>query len=234
MRILVVEDTRDMNRLIVKTLTRAGYSVDGCFDGEEALDYLAGAQYDGIILDVMMPKMDGHELLRRLRSEGSDVPVLFLTARDAVADRVQGLDLGADDYLVKPFDFDELLARIRAMTRKYAGSRSATLTLGDLELDTRTRTAARGGREIPLLPKEYTLLEYMLRHPGAVLSREQLENQIWNYEKSGSSNNIDGYMSRLRKKIDADVPDGCRLLHTVRGAGWALRLPKEGCGECDR
>ncbi len=228
MRILVVEDTKDMNRLIVKALTKAGYSVDGCFDGEEALDYLAGAEYDGIVLDVMMPKMDGHQLLAKLRARGSDIPVLFLTARDSVADRVEGLDLGADDYLVKPFAFEELLARIRAMTRKHAGSRTDTLTVGDLVLDTRGRTAARAGREIPLLPKEYAILEHLVRHAGTVLSREQLEDRIWNYEKAGSSNNIDGYMSRLRKKIDADVPESQRLLHTVRGSGWVLRAPKEG------
>ena len=228
MRILVVEDTKDMNRLIVKALTKAGYSVDGCFDGEEALDYLAGAEYDGIVLDVMMPKMDGHQLLAKLRAQGSGIPVLFLTARDSVADRVEGLDLGADDYLVKPFAFEELLARIRAMTRKHAGSRTDTLTVGDLVLDTRGRTAARAGRDIPLLPKEYAILEHLVRHAGTVLSREQLEDRIWNYEKAGSSNNIDGYMSRLRKKIDADVPESQRLLHTVRGSGWVLRAPKEG------
>ena len=228
MRILVVEDTKDMNRLIVKALAKAGYSVDGCFDGEEALDYLAGAEYDGIVLDVMMPKMDGHQLLAKLRAQGSDIPVLFLTARDSVADRVEGLDLGADDYLVKPFAFEELLARIRAMTRKHAGSRTDTLTVGDLVLDTRGRTASRAGRDIPLLPKEYAILEHLVRHAGTVLSREQLEDRIWNYEKAGSSNNIDGYMSRLRKKIDVDVPEGRRLLHTVRGSGWVLRAPKEG------
>ena len=228
MRILVVEDTKDMNRLIVKALTKAGYSVDGCFDGEEALDYLAGAEYDGIVLDVMMPKMDGHQLLAKLRAQGSDIPVLFLTARDSVADRVEGLDLGADDYLVKPFAFEELLARIRAMTRKHAGSRTDTLTVGDLVLDTRGRTAARATRDIPLLPMEYAILEHLVRHAGTVLSREQLEDRIWNYEKAGSSNNIDGYMSRLRKKIDADVPESQRLLHTVRGSGWVLRAPKEG------
>ena len=226
MRILVVEDQRDMNRLMVRTLTKAGYSVDGCFDGEEALDYLLGAEYDGIVLDVMMPRLDGYELLRRLREGGVDTPVLMLTARDAVADRVKGLDLGADDYLVKPFDFDELLARIRAMTRKQAGSRSNRFTLADLEVDVGRRTAVRGGEEIPLLPKEFTILEYMIRNRGVVLSREQLENQIWNYEYSGSSNNVDGYMSRLRKKIDGDRP--VRLIHTIRGVGWVLRADGEG------
>ncbi|MCC8356265.1 MAG: response regulator transcription factor [Oscillospiraceae bacterium] len=221
MRILVVEDAKDMNRLIVKTLTKAGYSVDGCFEGEEALDHLLGAEYDGIILDVMMPRLDGYGFLQRLRDKGDDTPVLFLTARDAVADRVKGLDLGADDYLIKPFDFDELLARIRAMTRQRTGSRVNRFTVGDLTVDVERRTAVRGGEDIQLLPKEFTILEYMIRHAGAVLSREQLENQIWNYEYSGNSNNIDVYMSRLRKKIDGGRER--KLLHTIRGVGWVLR-----------
>lgn len=227
MRVLVAEDAKDMNRLIVKTLTRAGYSVDGCYNGEEALDFLAGAEYDAILLDVMMPKMDGYALLEKLRSQGMDTPVLFLTARDAISDRVKGLDLGADDYLVKPFDFEELLARIRAMTRKKAGKRSNVFTLGDLQVDAQSHTVTRGGQEINLLPKEFTILEYMIRNQGTVLSREQLENQIWNYERSGSSNNIDVYISKLRKKIDGDGQS--RLLHTIRGVGWVLRT-EEGKG----
>ena len=227
MRVLVAEDAKDMNRLIVKTLTRAGYSVDGCYNGEEALDFLAGAEYDAILLDVMMPKMDGYALLEKLRSQGMDTPVLFLTARDAISDRVKGLDLGADDYLVKPFDFEELLARIRAMTRKKAGKRSNVFTLGDLQVDAQSHTVTRGGHEINLLPKEFTILEYMIRNQGTVLSREQLENQIWNYEHSGSSNNIDVYISKLRKKIDGDGQS--RLLHTIRGVGWVLRT-EEGKG----
>lgn len=221
MRILVVEDAKDMNCLIVKVLKKAGYSVDGCFDGEDALAHLLGAEYDAILLDVMMPKLDGYEVLKQLRGKGMDTPVLFLTARDAVADRVKGLDLGADDYLVKPFDFDELLARIRAMTRKQAGSRSNQFTLADLTLDTKCRTVRRGNEEISLLPKEFSILEYMIRNQGIVLSREQMENQIWNYEYSGSSNNIDVYISRLRKKIDSGYP--VKLLHTIRGVGWVLR-----------
>lgn len=225
MRVLVVEDAKDMNRLIVKTLTRAGYSVDGCYNGEEALDFLAGAEYDAILLDVMMPKMDGYALLEKLRSQGMDTPVLFLTARDAISDRVKGLDLGADDYLVKPFDFEELLARIRAMTRKKAGKRSNVFTLGDLQVDAQSHTVTRGGQEINLLPKEFTILEYMIRNQGTVLSREQLENQIWNYERSGSSNNIDVYISKLRKKIDGEGQS--RLLHTIRGVGWVLRAEEE-------
>ncbi len=222
MRILVAEDAKDLNRLIVKVLTKAGYSVDGCCNGEEALEYYHGTSYDALILDIMMPKLDGYEVLRRLREQGSDVPVLFLTARDAVSDRVKGLDMGADDYLIKPFDFDELLARIRAMTRKRAGSRSNLLTLADLTVDTERRTAFRGSQEIPLLPKEFTLLEYMIRNQGIVLSREKMEDQIWNYEYAGSSNNIDVYISKLRKKIDDGYEP--RLIHTIRGAGWVLRI----------
>ena len=226
MRILVVEDEADLNLLLCKVLTRAGYTVDGCMDGEEAELHLMGAEYDGILLDVMLPKKDGYTLVQELRAKGADTPVLFLTARDSVADRVRGLDLGGDDYLVKPFDFDELLARIRAMTRKHAGQRTNLFTAGDLTLDAAQRRVTRGGEEIALLPKEFAILEYLMRHPGTVLSREQIEDQIWNYEYAGSSNNVDGYLSRLRKKIDEGR--GEKLLHTVRGMGWAIRPPAGG------
>ena len=221
MRILVVEDTKDMNLLIVKTLKKAGYTVDGCYDGEEAKLHLLGAQYDAILLDIMMPKLNGYDFLKYLREKGHETPVLFLTAKDAVADRVKGLDLGADDYLVKPFDFDELLARIRVMTRKKAGSRSNLFTYADLIVDTQKRTVHRGDKEISLIPKEFTILEHFIRNQGIVISREQLENRIWNYEYSGSSNNIDVYMSRLRKKIDGEF--SVKLIHTIRGVGWVLR-----------
>ena len=221
MRILVVEDSKDMNLLIVKTLKKAGYSVDGCFDGEEAKLQLLGAEYDAILLDIMMPKLNGYELLEYLRDKEGGTPVLFLTAKDTIADRVKGLDLGADDYLVKPFDFDELLARIRVMTRKRSGNRSNIFTFSDLTVDTQKRTVTRGGEEISLIPKEFTILEHLIRNQGVVLSREQLENRIWNYECSGSSNNIDVYMSRLRKKIDGDHK--VKLIHTIRGVGWVLR-----------
>ena len=214
-----------MNLLIVKTLKKNGYSVDSCSNGEQALDCLLGSEYDAILLDVMMPGMDGYELIQTLRNRGVDTPVLFLTARDTVADRVKGLDLGANDYLVKPFDFDELLARIRAMTRSKAGNAHSLFTLADLTLDPATATVTRAGQQLSLLPKEFAILEYMMRNQGIVLTREQLENQIWNYEYSGSSNNMDVYISRLRKKLDAghDV----KLLHTIRGVGWVLREQQE-------
>ena len=223
MRILVVEDESDLNLLLRKVLTKAGYTVDGCFDGEDAQAHLLGAEYDGILLDVMLPKKDGYTLVKELRDKGDDTPVLFLTARDSGADRGKGLDLGGEDYRVKPFDFDELLARIRAMTRKRVGLHTNRLTVGDLVLDTQRRLALRGGEEIPLLPKEFSILEYLMRNKETVLSREQIEDQIWNYDYAGSSNNVDGYLSRLRKKIDGDGQD--KLIHTVRGVGWVIREP---------
>ncbi len=221
MRILVAEDEKDLNDLIVKTLTRAGYSVDACYDGEEALDYLLGAEYDCILLDIMMPKLDGHTVLRRLRAQGSAAPVIFLTARDSIQDRIEGLDLGADDYLVKPFDFDELLARIRAATRKYGVQKTSVLTLADLTVDTSSRTVTRSGKPIKLSAKEYAILEYMMRHKGTVISRTRLEDHIWNYDYAGGSNVVDVYITYLRKKIDNGFDR--KLLHTVRGAGWILK-----------
>ena len=224
MRILVVEDEKDLNRIITKTLTKSGYTVDSCLDGNEVEHYLAGAEYDAILMDVMLPGKDGFTIVGQMRDRGVDTPVLFLTARDSVADRVTGLDLGGDDYLVKPFDFEELLARIRAMTRKHAGNRSNVFTLADLTVDTRRQRVERGGREIALLPKEFAILEHLIRNKGAVISREQLEDRIWNYEYSGSSNNVDVYMSKLRKKLDEGYD--VKLIHTVRGAGWVLREDK--------
>lgn len=221
MRILVAEDEQDLNRLMVQALERAGYSVDSCYDGADALDYAAGADYDCILLDIMMPKADGRTVLRTLRSRGCAVPVIFLTALDSVQDRIDGLDLGADDYLVKPFDIAELLARIRAATRKYGGQKTTVLTAGDLSLDTVTHGVTRAGQTINLSAKEYAILEYLLRNKGAVLSRAQLENHIWNYDYAGGSNVVDVYIAYLRKKVDA--PFDKKLIHTVRGAGWVLR-----------
>lgn len=221
MRILVAEDERDLNRLICRTLERAGYSVDACFDGEAVMDCLLGAEYDCLLLDIMMPKKDGHEVLRAVRAQGSTTPVIFLTARDSVQDRIEGLDLGADDYLVKPFDFDELLARIRAATRKYGTQKTSVLTIADLTVDTGSRTVTRGGKEIRLSAKEYAILEYLLRNKGTVISRARLEDHIWNYDYAGGSNVVDVYITYLRKKIDSGF--GKKLIHTIRGAGWILK-----------
>ncbi|MFR1385572.1 MAG: winged helix-turn-helix domain-containing protein, partial [Anaerotignum sp.] len=171
-------------------------------------------------------KKDGYTLIQELRDKGKDSPVLFVTAKDSIADRVKGLDLGADDYLIKPFDFDELLARIRAMTRKYAGNRNNCFTAGSLTMDVKSHVVTRDGKEITLLPKEFSILEYLLRNKGNVVSREQIEDRIWNYEYSSNSNNVDVYMSKLRKKID----DGydTKLIHTIRGVGWVLREEEQG------
>lgn len=226
MRILVAEDERDMNQIIVRRLAWEGYTVDACYDGREALDYLAGAKYDGVILDVMMPRMDGFEVVADMRSRGDDTPVLFLTARDTLADKVAGLDLGADDYLVKPFQFEELLARIRAMTRRKAGKPTNTYTCADLTVDTARHEVTRGGKSVQLAAKEFALLEYLIRNQGIVLSREQIESNLWSYDYAGGSNLVDVYIRLLRKKLD-DGHD-VKLIHTVRGYGYVL---KEGRGE---
>ena len=221
MRILVAEDERDLNRLICRTLERAGYSVDACFDGEAALDCLLGAEYDCLLLDIMMPKADGHTVLRAVREKGNAVPVIFLTARDSVQDRIEGLDLGADDYLVKPFDFDELLARIRAATRKYGTQKTSVRTRADLTMDTVSHTVTRGGKEIHLSAKEYAILQYLMQHQGTVISRTRLEDHIWNYDYEGGSNVVDVYIRYLRKKLDDGFEP--KLIHTVRGVGYVLR-----------
>lgn len=221
MRILVAEDEKDMNALVCRTLERAGYSVDGCFNGLEAMDCLAGAEYDCLLLDIMMPKLDGYTLVKEIRAQGNAVPVIFLTARDSVQDRIAGLDFGADDYLVKPFDFDELLARIRAVTRKYGKQKTSVLTLADLTVDTSGHTVTRGGTPIKLSAKEYAILEYLMQHQGTIVSRTQLENHVWNYDYEGGSNVVDVYITYLRKKLDAGFDK--KLLHTVRGSGWVIR-----------
>lgn len=221
MRILVAEDERDLNSLLCQTLRRTGYGVDACYDGEEAIDHLRCADYDCVLLDVMMPRVDGHAVLRALRADGKKTPVIFLTARDSIRDRIEGLDMGADDYLVKPFDFDELLARIRAATRKYGKDKTSVLTLADLTLDTAAHTVTRAGRLISLSAKEYAILEYLMYHKEMVVSRTQIEDHIWNYDYTGGSNVVDVYITYLRRKIDQGFDQ--KLLHTVRGAGWVLR-----------
>lgn len=221
MRILIAEDQKDLNRIITKRLSAEGYYVDSCFDGEEALSYIEMAEYDGIILDIMMPKRDGLSVLHSLREKGIGTPVLFLTARDTVEDRVLGLDSGADDYLVKPFAFDELIARIRAMTRKSAGNSSNIFSVADLVMDTASHTVTRGGKEIALSAKEFSLLEYLLRNKGHVLSRTMIENNLWNFDYSGGTNAVDVYIRYLRKKVDDGFEP--KLIHTVRGCGYVLK-----------
>ena len=221
MRILIAEDQKDLNKVITKKLEKEGYSVDSCFDGEDALHFLDMASYDGVILDINMPKKDGLSVLSEMRKTEDHTPVLFLTARDSIEDRVTGLDCGANDYLVKPFSFDELTARIRAMLRKSFGAVSNILTVEDLEVDTAAHTAKRGGKTISLSSKEFALLEYLIRNAGIVLSREKIENHIWNFDYEGGTNVVDVYISYLRRKIDGD--SDVKLIHTVRGSGYVLR-----------
>lgn len=225
MRILLAEDERDLNNIITRKLTSDGYSVDSCFDGAEALAILSYTDYDAIILDIMMPKADGLTVLRSLRDAGKTTPVLFLTARDAISDRVKGLDSGANDYLTKPFSFEELSARLRAMTRAAFGRVSNVLRVSDLTLDSAAHRVERGGREISLSAKEFSLLEYMMNNRGVVLSREKIEDHIWNFDYEGGTNVVDVYVSYLRKKIDSG--SSVKLIHTVRGKGYVLREEKE-------
>lgn len=221
MRLLVVEDEKDLNRVISRRLENEGYSVDRCFDGEEALDYIDAGDFDGIIMDIMMPKISGIEVLKIIRNKGNVTPVLLLTAKDAIEDRVEGLDAGADDYLVKPFAFQELLARIRVMTRKISGNATNIFIAGDLVMDTKSHIVTRAGAEISLSAKEFDILEYLIRNKDVVLSREKIENHVWNFDYEGGTNVIDVYIRYLRKKIDD--PYESKLIHTIRGKGYVLR-----------
>ena len=221
MRILIAEDERDLNALRQKKLISEGYSVDACFDGEEALDYLGAAEYDAVILDIMMPRRDGFQVLRQMRAEGISAPVMFLTARDSIEDRVKGLDAGATDYMVKPFSLQELMARIRVMTREKYGSASNVLTVGDLTMNTATHEVRRGGRRIDLSAKEYALLRYLMMNRDIVLSRDMIENHVWNYDYEGGTNIVDVYIRYLRRKID-DGED-VKLIRTIRGRGYVIR-----------
>lgn len=221
MRILFAEDEKDLLEVAVKRLKAEGFGVDGCADGEEALLYAMSTDYDLLILDIMMPKADGITVLKKLRASGKNMPVLLLTAKDAVSDRVAGLDAGADDYLTKPYAFSELLARIRALLRRNGGIKSDVLTAGDLKLELSTHRVKRGDVEIELSSKEFALLESFMRNKGKVLTRAQLETQVWDYGFTGGSNVIDVYIRYLRKKIDE--PFQQKLIHTVRGRGYVLK-----------
>ena len=222
MRVLLAEDEKELNDLVRKTLEDEGYAVDSVFDGDSALEYLSSTPYDIALLDIMMPGRDGIAVLREYRKSGGKAPILILTARDAVEDRVVGLDAGADDYLVKPFMFPELLARIRVLLRRNTTSASSSvLECGDLVTDTSSHAVRRRGRKIDLSAKEYSILEYMMRNQGAVLGRESFRSHIWSWDYDGESNVIDVYIRYLRKKIDDG--ESVKLIHTIRGAGYMLK-----------
>ena len=226
MRILLVEDERRIADFIVRGLAENGYSVDVAHDGEEALHWPDVAEFDIIILDVMLPSIDGVEVCRTLRRQGLRTAILMLTARDAVEDRVRGLDSGADDYLIKPFAFAELLARLRALSRREPVLLGTELKVGDLVLDTTTRQVTRTGASVELTAKEFALLECLMRHPNQVLSRTVIAEHVWNYDFDNATNVIDVHVKNLRKKIDEEFEP--KLIHTVRGAGYRISARANG------
>ena len=226
MRVLLVEDEIRMARLLKRGLEEEGHAVDIAQDGPEGLWLATENPYGAVVLDVMLPGYDGFELCRRLRKAGKWMPVLMLTARDSVGDRVRGLDAGADDYLVKPFSLLELAARLRALSRRDDRSRPVVLAEGDLKVDPAAKRAWRGGTELHLSPKEFALLELFLRHPGHVLTRSQVIADVWDFAYDGGSNVVDQYVNYLRRKID--TPFGRHDIETVRGMGYRLRRAEQG------
>ena len=221
MHILIIEDEKAIQSVLYELLTEAGYRVTLANDGLEGLSQFEKQYFSLILLDIMMPKIDGLEVLRSFRQTGKTTPVLFLTAKDAVPDRVKGLDSGANDYLVKPFSFDELMARLRAIIRNSFGMTDNTVTVADLTMDCAAHTVTRAGQEISLSAKEYALLEYLLQNKGIVLSREKIEDHIWDFDYEGGTNVVDVYIRYLRKKLDDDYDN--KLIHTVRGRGYVIR-----------
>ena len=226
MRTLVVEDEKNLNDIIVKRLILEKYGVDTCFNGNDALEYIFSTEYDVIVSDIMLPGIDGFEILKRIREKGIKTPVLLLTALDGIEDRVKGLDYGADDYLVKPFAFDELMARIRVLLRRNStnGNSNASniFSIANLTVNCNSHDVFRDDVPIKLSTREFTILEYMIRNKERVLSREQIEQHIWNYDYEGGTNVIDVYIRYLRKKIDKDFEP--KLIHTVRGIGYVLKV----------
>jgi len=220
MRLLVVEDAARLREILLRRLREEGYAADGAATGEEALSRALVTDYDALLLDLRLPDTDGFEVCRRLRAAGRWVPILMLTARDALDDRVTGLDLGADDYLTKPFEFPELFARLRALVRRGPRERPAQLAIGDLQLDPAARTVWRGDVAIELTAKEFALLEYLMRHRRTALSRDRLIAAVWDDSYDGDSNIVDVYVGRLRDKVDR--PFGRSCLQTVRGIGYRL------------
>ena len=221
MRLLVVEDEKHLNKTLTERLTKIGYTVNNCFDGEDALYYIENTRYDGIILDVMMPKINGFEVLRTMRNNKILTPVLMLTAKDSDEDIINGLDLGANDYLTKPFSFNVLCARLRAMLRLKENVTGAILEVADLSVDTVARVVKRGDTVIELSSKEYSVLEYLMRNKGIIVSKEKIEENIWSYEYEGSSDVIKVYIHHLRKKIDYNYEK--KLLHTIKNVGYVIK-----------
>lgn len=220
MRVLVVEDEKDLNSIICSKLVKEGYNVDACYDGQAALDYMEAENYDGAIMDIMIPNKDGITVLREMRNAGIQVPVLFLTAKTETQDIVRGLDAGASDYMTKPFEFSELMARLRVMLRTQNPVNENVITCGSLVVDMNNRQAIRDGKVIDLTVREYAILEYLARNRNVVVTREQIRVNIWNIDYDVNSNVIDVYIRYLRRKIDDNYEE--KLIHTIRGVGYKL------------
>lgn len=226
MRLLLVEDEPKLATFIQKGLSEEGFAVDVARDGEEAIERAERTAYDLVILDLMLPRMDGFAVCRRLRATGSETPILILSARGVVEDRVKGLETGADDYLTKPFAFSELSARVRALLRRRQPAALLTLAVADLTLDPMTRVVKRGPRRVELTQKEFALLEYLMRHAGQVVTRTMIAEHVWGFNWDRLTNVIDVYVNHLRRKIETGEEP--RLIHAVRGAGYVIREPSEG------
>lgn len=220
MRVLVVEDEKDLNSIICSKLVKEDYNVDACYDGQAALDYMEAENYDGAIMDIMIPNKDGITVLREMRNAGIQVPVLFLTAKTETQDIVRGLDAGASDYMTKPFEFSELMARLRVMLRTQNPVNENVITCGSLVVDMNNRQAIRDGKVIDLTVREYAILEYLARNRNVVVTREQIRVNIWNIDDDVNSNVIDVYIRYLRRKIDDNYEE--KLIHTIRGVGYKL------------
>ena len=221
MKILVVEDERDLNRIITKHLKKNNYSVDSCFDGQEALDFISYSEYDLIITDIMMPNVDGYEFIDKLRANKNNTPVIMLTAKDTLEDKIVGLDSGADDYIVKPFEFDELLARIRVLMRRNYGLATNIIQIEEVTLDLAKKQVTKSGEIIDLTGKEYEVLEYLMKNKGSILSRDQILNHVWDYEYEGASNIVDVIIKNIRKKLDRG--EGNTIIYTTRGLGYFVK-----------
>ena len=221
MKILVVEDERDLNRIITKHLKKNNYSVDSCFDGQEALNFISYSEYDLIITDIMMPNVDGYEFIDKLRANKNNTPVIMLTAKDTLEDKIMGLDSGADDYIVKPFEFDELLARIRVLMRRNYGLATNIIQIEEVTLDLAKKQVTKSGEIIDLTGKEYEVLEYLMKNKGSILSRDQILNHVWDYEYEGASNIVDVIIKNIRKKLDRG--EGNTIIYTKRGLGYFVK-----------
>jgi heavy metal response regulator len=224
MRILIIEDEEQLINIMKRRLKEEGYAVDLAMDGKEGLNFAEAVNYDCIVLDIMLPGIDGFYILKRLRARKVITPILVLTAKDTVLDKVTGLDSGADDYITKPFSFDELLARIRALLRRKVDKKESILRISDLTLDPITREVHRGGSLIELTSKEYAILEYLLRNTGKILTKSQIAEHVWNYDFEYNSNIVEVYIRYLRRKLDDDFKN--KLIHTVRGAGYTIKVKK--------